>query len=87
MAKRLEEKLSGKFIKGTGIFKGLKIPVEYRGQYVIFTKGNLITSNKSIRRAMQIYQRNKKNNNSVPCLLYAETKEESKAIHVYSVVA
>jgi len=55
MTKRLEQRLSGKFLKATGIFAGLKIPVEYRGQHIIILAGRIESHNKDFKKAWKDY--------------------------------
>jgi len=84
--KRLEERLSGRFLTATGVFKGLKIPEAWRGKWTIIYSGNVLgpyTSEQAfeIDRLIQEYD-----SNAHPLIMHVPTKKEEKARQAYLAV-
>jgi len=80
----IEKKVSGKFLRGTGIFKGINVPIKYQGQYVVIANGKMY-HNTDFKAAFSEYEKDRitKQENSTPVILRIPTEEESKAIHVF----
>jgi len=72
-----------RYIQVSGVLGGLKIPVAYRGQWVVFEGGRLCAHDSSFEEALTKYEKRRIREDLSPLVLRVPTWQEEKRINVY----